>query len=40
MIGKLYPGKVPVLQISGTNDMVVPMDGTMSAAGGWGARQI
>ena len=30
------PGKVPVLQISGTNDMVVPMDGSMSSAGGWG----
>ena len=28
------PGKVPVLQISGTNDMVVPMDGSMSSAGG------
>ena len=30
------PNKVPVLQISGTNDMVVPMDGSMSLAGGWG----
>ena len=30
------PNKVPVLQISGTNDMVVPMDGSMSSAGGWG----
>ncbi len=30
------PNKVPVLQISGTNDLVVPMDGSMSAAGGWG----
>ena len=30
------PNKVPVLQISGTNDFVVPMDGSMSAAGGWG----
>ena len=30
------PGKVPVLQISGTNDMVVPIDGSMSSAGGWG----
>ena len=30
------PNKVPVLQISGTNDFVVPVDGSMSAAGGWG----
>jgi polyhydroxybutyrate depolymerase len=30
------PNKVPVLQISGTNDMVVPMDGSMSLVGGWG----
>ena len=30
------PNKVPVLQISGTNDMVVPMDGSMSSNGGWG----
>ena len=30
------PNKVPILQISGTNDMVVPMDGSMSSAGGWG----
>ena len=30
------PNKVPVLQISGTNDQVVPMDGSMSSAGGWG----
>jgi len=30
------PDKVPVLQISGTNDLVVPMDGSMSSAGGWG----
>lgn len=28
--------KVPILQISGTNDNVVPMDGSMSSAGGWG----
>ena len=27
---------IPVLQISGTDDYVVPMDGSMSAAGGWG----
>ena len=28
--------KIPVLQISGTNDTVVPWDGTMSTYGGWG----
>jgi len=30
------PNKVPVLQISGTHDYVVPMDGSMSSRGGWG----
>jgi polyhydroxybutyrate depolymerase len=28
--------KIPVLQISGTNDTTVPWDGTMSTAYGWG----
>lgn len=27
---------VPVLQISGVNDQIVPIDGSMSAVGGWG----
>tara|TARA_X000001036_G_scaffold437415_1_gene482694 strand:- start:265 stop:1227 length:963 start_codon:yes stop_codon:yes gene_type:complete len=30
------PNKVPVLQISGTQDQVVPMDGSISSRGGWG----
>ena len=31
-----HPNKVPVLQISGTYDYSVPMDGSMSSRGGWG----
>ena len=27
---------IPIFLISGSDDYVVPMDGSMSAAGGWG----